>query len=73
MAKAAKEPKKEIYGLFDGQAIVDIGSRDSLYALLPYVGPTGEIVSLDNMCPSALRKLRAEIQFRNLFLKMTSI
>jgi nicotinate-nucleotide pyrophosphorylase len=72
MAKAARRGKKKIYGLFDGHEIVDIGSWDSLYALIPYFEPTGDIISLDNMYPSAMRRLKAEIRLRKKILKMTS-
>lgn len=68
MARAAIRGKKEIYGLFNGYEIADIGSWDSLYAAHPDVEMT-DIISLENMYPSALKRLKAEIRFRKELLK----
>jgi hypothetical protein len=62
MAKAARAEKKEIYGVFDGSLLIEIGSWDLVERALPYAGQEGEIISLARMSPSILKLRMAELR-----------
>jgi hypothetical protein len=64
MAIAAKTEKQEIYGVFDGSNLIEIGSWDLVERALPYAGEQGEIISLACMSPSVLRLRIAELRLR---------
>jgi hypothetical protein len=64
MATTARAEKKEIYGVFDGHNLIEIGSWDLVERALPYAGEEGEIISLARMSPSILKIRMAELRFQ---------
>ncbi len=70
MARSARAEKKEIYGVFDGCGLIEIGSWDLVEGALPYAGEEAEIISLARMSPSILKIRKAEIKIRQGNMKM---
>jgi hypothetical protein len=58
----ATSEKKEIYGVFDGCDLIEIGPWDLVERALPYAGQEGEIISLARMSPAVLKFRRAELR-----------
>jgi hypothetical protein len=52
MARSVRAEKKEIYGVFDGCNLIEIGSWDLVEGALPDAGEDGEIISLAHMSSS---------------------
>ena len=70
MAIAAKAEKKEIYGVFDGCDLIEIGSWELAERALPHAGKEGEIISLARMSPSVLKLRKAELKVRQAGMRM---
>ena len=70
MATTARAEKKEIYGVFDGHNLIEIGSWDLVGRALPYAGEEGEIISLAPMSPSILRLRKAELRLRQEYMEI---
>jgi hypothetical protein len=64
MPSEVKAKKKEIFGVFDGHMLIEIGSRELAEKALPYAGKDGEIISLAHMSPSILRLRKAEVRLQ---------
>lgn len=70
MAKATKRAKKEIYGVFDGHELIEIGSRHLVLRAFAYAGEEGELISLARMSPTILKIRKAELKVRQDHMKM---
>jgi hypothetical protein len=70
MAIAASKETKEIYGVFDGYSLIEIGSWELAEKALPYAGKDGEIISLARISPSILKLRKAELRIQQEYMKM---